>query len=83
MKILLLAKNKEWADCWVYEHKLPKKSVHYISQPKYAHGLNNLPYIVSSYGPYHTEIIRILGWGKCYEITTDQAKELVNEQSYS
>jgi len=78
MRILLLARNREWAAAWVYEHKLPTKLIHYVSQPKYAYSFNGLPYVVASPGPYHDEIKRILGWGKCYEITPEQAKELVN-----
>lgn len=78
MKILLLAENKEWADFWINENRIPKKLVQYISQPTHAFGLHNLPYVVL-YGLNNktAKIAEILSWGKCYQITTDQAKEIV------
>jgi hypothetical protein len=79
MKILLLAKNKEWADFWIHENHVPKKLVYYISQPMYAYGLNNLPYVVYGNNKKTEDIIQVLNHGFCYRVTTEQAKEIVNE----
>ena len=83
MKILLLARNKEWADFWIYENHIPKKLVHYISQPMYAHGLHDLPYVVYGFNAKIGKIAEILSWGTCYEITTDQAKEIASEYMHN
>lgn len=77
MKILLLAKNKEWADFWIHDNHVPKKLVYYISQPRYAHGLRDLPYVVYGFDGKIGKIAEILSWGNCYKITTKQAKEMV------
>lgn len=83
MKILLLAKNREWADFWIHENEIPKKLVHYISQPIYAYGLHGLPYVVYGFSGKTYQIAKILSWGKCYEITTEQAKELAYDFMYN
>jgi len=83
MRILVLAPNRDWVECWREENKIPRKVIQYISNEKYARGLHDLPYVVLGFSPKNYYIKEILHWGTCCEITTEQAKEMVNEYMHN
>jgi hypothetical protein len=49
----------------------------------YAHGLHDLPYVIYGFNGKIGKITEILSWGNCYEITTEQAKEIASEYMHN